>query len=178
MSKDELRRLMRVRRRALDPSLGASLSHQLFAAAVIPPGAAMAGYWPLPGEIDIRPALQEAVARGHAVALPVTPFAGAPLSFRAWRPGDTLRPGRFGTLEPEGPSVRPDVALVPLLAFDRGGGRLGYGGGFYDRTLAGLGDCIAIGCGFAAQEVDRVPAGPHDWRMDAIATEAELILVE
>ncbi|MES2713920.1 MAG: 5-formyltetrahydrofolate cyclo-ligase, partial [Pseudomonadota bacterium] len=69
----------------------------------------------------------------------------------------------------------PDAVLVPLLAFDRAGGRLGYGGGYYDRTLAGLPGAIAIGCAFASQEVPEVPTGPHDWRLPMVATEAGLI---
>ena len=86
-----------------------------------------------------------------------------------------LQPGRFGTFHPDGLALTPDVVLVPLLAFDRSGARLGYGGGYYDRTLAALPGCLAIGCAFAAQEVDQVPVEPTDQRLHAVATERELI---
>ena len=82
---------------------------------------------------------------------------------------------RFGTLRPDGPEIVPDLLFVPLLAFDRRGRRLGYGGGYYDRTLAALPGAIAVGCAFAAQEMDEVPAGPHDIALDAVATEREVI---
>jgi 5-formyltetrahydrofolate cyclo-ligase len=114
-------------------------------------------------------------ARGHVVVLPVTPKRGSPLKFRLWRPGDELVPERFGTMRPTGDERSPDFLLVPLLAFDRRGGRLGYGAGFYDRTLSGLTHRFALGCAFAAQEVAEVPMGPGDVRLDAVATEREII---
>ena len=114
-------------------------------------------------------------ARGNPVALPVTPRRGEPLHFASWRPGDVLVPERFGTMRPVGEAMMPDMLLVPLLAFDRRGGRLGYGGGFYDRTLAGLPGRFRLGCAFAAQQVDAVPVGPYDIRLDAVATESGII---
>jgi 5-formyltetrahydrofolate cyclo-ligase len=137
----------------------------------------VAGFWPLPREIDILPLLHSLVERGHPVALPVTVRRGGPLSFRLWRPGDVLIRERFGTMRPVGEPAVPDYLLVPLLAFDRRGYRLGYGGGFYDRTLAGLPDAMTVGCGFAAQELDEVPVGPYDIRLAAIATELGVILI-
>ena len=98
-----------------------------------------------------------------------------PLAFRLWRPGDALIPERFGTARPTGEERAPDFLLVPLLAFDRRGGRLGYGAGYYDRTLPLLAPCFAMGCAFAAQEVPAVPMGPYDIPLDAIATEREVI---
>ena len=179
IDKVSLRRLMRERRAGLDPGLGRALAHRLLASGLVPAHAVIAGYWPLDGEIDIRPALFEAAAGGHVVGLPVTPPRGQALSFRRWWPGAPLRPGRFGTVKPDGPIVTPDVLLVPLLAFDRAGGRLGYGGGYYDRTLAALpAGVVAIGCGFAAQEIDTVPMEPHDRHMHAIATETAVLFVE
>ena len=82
---------------------------------------------------------------------------------------------RFGTRRPVGEPAVPEYLLVPLLAFDRRGYRLGYGGGFYDRTLAALPGAVAVGCGFAAQELDEVPVGPYDIRLAAIATELGVI---
>ncbi len=140
-----------------------------------PEGAVVSGFWPLGGEIDIRPLLETLHPRGHTIVLPVTPRRGLPLSFRVWRPGDVLLPERFGTMSPIGEQRRPEFLLVPLLAFDRRGGRLGYGAGYYDRTLSGLSPRFALGCAFAAQEVPDVPMGPTDARLDAVATEREVI---
>jgi 5-formyltetrahydrofolate cyclo-ligase len=83
---------------------------------------------------------------------------------------------RFGTFRPTGEEATPDLLFVPLLAFDRDGRRLGYGGGFYDRTLAGLPGRPAIGCAFAAQELDEVPAAEHDAHLHAVATEQGVLI--
>jgi 5-formyltetrahydrofolate cyclo-ligase len=139
------------------------------------PGTVVAGFWPLAGEIDIRPLLHALVDRGHPVVLPVTPPRGSPLAFRLWRPGDAMALGRFGTPVPVGETMAPAMLLVPLLAFDRGGHRLGYGAGYYDRTLAALPGARTLGCAFAAQELDSVPAGPQDLPLDAVATERGVI---
>lgn len=140
-----------------------------------PPGAIVAGFLPLGDEIDLHPLLTILHDRGHRLVLPVTPARGLPLTFRMWAPGDKLITERFGTRRPEGPELVPDFLLVPLLAFDRHGRRLGYGGGYYDRTLAGLPDRFALGCAYASQEVEAVPAGPHDIALDAVATEHGVI---
>jgi len=116
-------------------------------------------------------------ARGHPLALPRVQGRGRPLAFHAWRPGDPLLAGPFGVMEPDpdAPALRPRVLLVPLLAFDRQGGRLGYGAGYYDLVLHALRALcpppLAIGVAFAAQEVDRVPTGPRDQPLDAVVTE-------
>lgn len=130
------------------------------------------------GEIDIRPLLKQLHARGHPICLPETPPRGKPLIFRQWRPGSRMISERFGTLRPVGAVLVPDVLLVPLLAFDRHGHRLGYGGGYYDRTLALLPRVRTIGCAFAAQELDAVPVGEYDAPLDAVATEAGVHLFE
>lgn len=158
------------------PALGIRLAGHVLDAGLIPPRAVVAGFWPLDGEIDIRPLLLALVGRGHPVALPVTPPRGQPLRFARWRPGEALHPGPFGTRHPAGEPLTPDALLVPLLAFDARGGRLGYGGGYYDRTLAALPGHRSIGCAFAAQEVTSVPAGPTDMRLHAVATERGVIL--
>jgi 5-formyltetrahydrofolate cyclo-ligase len=157
-----------------DPALGGSLTEHLLRDARLPPKAIVAGFWPIQDEIDIRPLLAALHARGHPIALPVTGRRGEVLVFRAWTAGETLTPGRFGTSHPTGADCTPDVVLIPLLAFDREGHRLGYGGGFYDRTLARLPRALRIGCAFAAQEVDSVPHGPYDQRLHAVVTEAGL----
>jgi 5-formyltetrahydrofolate cyclo-ligase len=140
-----------------------------------PQGAVVSGFWPLDGEIDIRPLLFALHAQGHPIVLPVTPKRGLPLSFRLWQPGDALVAERFGTMRPTGEERSPDFLLVPLLAFDRHGGRLGYGAGYYDRTLPLLKPRFVLGCAFAAQEVPAVPMGPCDVRLDAVATEHRVI---
>ena len=122
---------------------------------------------------DVNQALH---ARGNPVLLPETPKRGNPLIFRHWHPGAPMIRERFGTLRPEGAVGVPAWLFVPLLAFDRRGRRLGYGGGYYDRTLAALRGAVAIGCAFAAQELDEVPAGDYDARLAAIATERGIIV--
>ena len=165
------RRWARSVRAACDPSLGVRLGEHVTAGWSLPRDAVIAGFWPMADEIDIRPLLVALSGRGHPVALPVTPGRGQALTFRLWRPGDTLVAERFGTFCPAGETAAPDFLLVPLLAWDGAGRRLGYGGGYYDRTLAGLRDAATLGCGFAATEMDEVPAGPYDVRLDAVATE-------
>lgn len=136
-------------------------------------GAVIAGYWPMGDEVDIRPLLRQLQAAGYEVVLPRTPPAGLPLSFHLWQPDHPLQPGRHGTAYPDGPERTPHILLLPLLAFDRHGTRLGYGGGYYDRTLAELPGRISIGCAYAAQEVSVLPVGPFDKPCDWIVTEHE-----
>jgi 5-formyltetrahydrofolate cyclo-ligase len=146
----------------------------------IPRGATIAGYWPLAGEIDPRPGMDRLRARGHAMALPRLDGRDQPLLFLAWDEGDVLVQGTFKLLEPHPsrPVRLPDVVLAPLLAFDQRGGRLGYGAGYYDRTLGHLQAQgrrpLAIGIAFAAQEVEKVPTGPADVLLDGVITEAAL----
>ena len=154
---------------------GERLAAHVLAGFTLPDGAPVAGFWPLPGEIDIRPLLAALHARGHPVLLPETPPRGRPLVFRHWEPGAAMVREPFGTLRPVGPRGMPEALFVPLLAFDRAGHRLGYGGGYYDRTLSALTGALAIGCAYAAQEVAAVPVGPHDVRLDAVATELGVI---
>jgi len=146
----------------------------------VPAGAAVSGYWPMRSELDPRPILTALSARGHPLCLPVVAGKARPLVFRAWHPGDALVAGGYGTQVPDAGQevVVPHLLLVPLLAFDRAGYRLGYGGGFYDRTLAALraaGPVVAVGLAFCAQEVDTVPHDATDARLDWIVTEAEAI---
>lgn len=142
---------------------------------------AVAGYVPVRSEIDPRPALARLAALDRPVALPVVLAPDQPLVFRRWHPDQPLVPGAYGIAAP-GPDAAPldpTVLLVPLLAFDRRGYRLGYGGGFYDRTLFSLrshGPVLAVGVAFAAQEVPAVPAAPFDQPLDGIVTPEETIL--
>jgi 5-formyltetrahydrofolate cyclo-ligase len=137
-------------------------------------------YWPMRGEADTRFLAEALHYHEFVVALPVVERLGAPLAFRKWTPRDPLVEGLFGTREPplRLPEVTPDMVFVPFAAFDRRGCRLGYGGGFYDLTLGrlrGMKRILAIGVGFAAQEVPCVPDEAHDERLDLVMTEDELI---
>lgn len=140
-------------------------------------GATIAGFWPLKGEINVIPLLSALYDLGHKLALPCTPRVGNPLIMRAWSPGDKLKVGSFDTREPfsNKPEMRPHIVLMPLLAFTDRGERLGYGGGFYDRTLATLrasGDVFTCGVAFAGQKAASLPTDQYDQRLDAILTES------
>jgi 5-formyltetrahydrofolate cyclo-ligase len=176
-AKAALRREARARRDALPEAARNAAARALRAEiAGLELSGIVAAYWPIGSEIDPRPVMRDLAARGMRVALPVVVARGAPLSFREWRPGLALVPAGFGLSvpPPEAPALEPETLLVPLLAFDRRGRRLGYGGGYYDRTLAALRarkTVRAIGLAFAEQEVAAVPTAPGDERLDAIATE-------
>ncbi len=172
---DSLKRAARAQalaaRAACDPALGAELARHVLAEMAPPAGAAISGFWPMPGEIDILPLLTALHGRGHRILLPHTPKIGNPLIFRHWQPGAAMVRERFGTYRPTGEIGMPDWLFVPLVAFDTGGRRLGYGGGFYDRTLPLLPGAVAVGCAFAAQRLDAVPAAEYDAPLHAVATE-------
>ncbi len=137
-------------------------------------------YRALKDEIDPAPVVAALREAGAEIALPAVERRGAPLVFRRHREGDPLRRSRFGVEEPvpDAPVLRPELLLVPLLAFDREGHRLGFGAGYYDRTLAALretGDLFAVGLAFSAQEVPALPHEAHDMTLDLIATEEGLL---
>ena len=159
-------------RAALNPAAGAVLAEHVLRDVSFPPASKIAGVWPLPGEIDLRPLWYALHERGHGVLLPHTPPRGEQLVFRLWHPACRMVRERFGTERPDGEPGTPDIIFVPLLAFDRRGHRVGYGGGYYDHTLAAHPNTPAIGFGFAAQEVAEIPAAEHDRLLSAIFTEA------
>ena len=160
----------------LPEDAAAELAQRFDRGISLPPAATVSGYWPLGSEIDPRPLMARLAANGHHLCLPVVTGAGEPLAFRRWSEGDPLVPAGYGTHEPAPTALlcEPGVLLVPLLAFDRRGCRLGYGGGYYDRTLETARPArriLAVGLAYAAQEVAEVPSGPMDQRLDAIVTE-------
>lgn len=184
--KHRLRAAAKQRRAAAAAAAGGAseaVRARLLAAVALPGRAVVSAYWPMGSELDPRPLMRALHARGHPVALPVVTDGGRPLIFRAWVPGDVLEPAVFNTRIPtaDKPELTPRVVFVPLLAFDRCGYRLGYGGGFYDRTLAALrasDTVLAVGLAYAGQEVPDVPHDANDGRLDWIVTEAEAIRME
>ena len=187
-AKARLREDAKARRARVRPEDAAAAARavrdRVLAADLVPGGATVSGFWPIGDEFDPRPLMEALAQRGHTLCLPVVVGKGRPLAFRAWAPGDPMERAGFGLSVPAwdaAPAI-PRFLIVPLLAFDRRGFRLGYGGGFFDRTIAELRQrsktIFAMGVGFALQEVPEVPALDYDQRLDAVATEAYLIETE
>jgi 5-formyltetrahydrofolate cyclo-ligase len=150
---------------------------------VIAPGTIVSGFMPMKSEINPLPLMQALAEAGATLALPKIAGRGKPLIMRAWPWGAPLDAGQWGIREPkaDAPEVEPDIVLVPLLAFDRGGQRIGYGAGYYDMTIAQLRarkPVTAIGLAFAAQEIPAVPATDRDARLDLVLTERETIAIK
>ena len=144
-------------------------------------GEMVAGYRAFRSELDPLPAMMELHTRGAKLCLPAVVAKSAPLAFRTWEPEQPVKPGAFGVEIPaDGEDCTPTLAIVPLLAWDRGGGRLGYGGGFYDRTLHALRGTgtlrRAIGFAYAAQEVPEVPRDATDALLDGLVSELETLI--
>jgi 5-formyltetrahydrofolate cyclo-ligase len=182
-TKAALRREMSARRDAL-PASQRQAAAETVAARTFPvavgPGAIVSGFMPLKSEINPLHLLRKLADAGARLALPTIAGRGHPLSMRAYAFGDALHSGQWGIREPlpDAPPVAPDILLVPLLAFDRRGHRLGFGAGYYDMTLTALRAkkrIVAIGIGFAAQEIAEVPTTPRDARLDLMLTEQETI---
>lgn len=183
--KASLRRIARERRLALAPAWHAEASRaaawQALRALPWRERRRVALFWPHAGEVDTRPLLHALFWLGALPLLPRMQGRGQPLVFAAWTPDTALAGGPFGVMEPpaDQPAAVPDIILVPLLAFDREGRRLGYGAGFYDRTLAALAaenhQALRAGFAFASQEVDMVPTDAHDAPLDLVVTEAGVL---
>lgn len=177
--KSELRLEALARRDALEIDDRLEWDQAIAAGALALPALAAGGpvsaYWPMRSEADPRPVLEALHARGVPLCLPA--IVNGAMIFRSWAPWEPIVPGGFGTLvpEPQQPQARPSILLVPLAAFDRRGYRIGYGKGYYDRTLAELGAVTAIGLAYGAQEIAAVPDEPHDRKLDWIVTERETI---
>lgn len=178
--KSDLRRKAEALRKTLArPGHGEALACHA-GALCLEPGAVVAGYCAFREEADPRALMLALAGAGHPLALPAIVAKGEPLRFHRWCAGDELCVHAYGVSEPlsTSPTVVPAVLLVPLLAFDRDGFRLGYGGGFYDRTLERLraqGPVTAIGIAYAGQAVESLPRGDHDQPLDAVLTEDGLI---
>lgn len=181
LTKAALREAALARRAALPPQarIEAAMAIAESADALdLPPGAMVSGFWPIRDEIDPRPLMAALADRGHGLCLPVVTHPH--LIFRRLVRGGDLVAAGFGTVAPgpEAEEVVPTVLLVPLAAFDRGGHRIGYGQGHYDRTIAALGSEVSlrlVGVAYSVQEVDAVPYEDHDRRLDEILTEAGVI---
>lgn len=176
MNKAELRRAaLAARGQGGD---AAALTRNLIAALAPHAGQTLAGYWPMRDEADPRPAM---AAHDGPICLPVVTGPARPLVFRRF--DGRLEPGGFGTSHPpaNSPELRPRVLIVPLAGFDRAGNRLGYGGGFYDRSLAelrALGPVTAIGFAYSVQEIEKIPVEPTDAPLDLIVTDREVIVTQ
>ena len=182
-TKSELRREMAARRDALPADMRSAAAEAIAAppfAVPVAPGAIVSGFMPMKSEIDPLPLMKTFVGQGAELALPVVAGRGKPLVLRAWNFGEPLASGVWGIHEPkpEATELEPDILLVPLLAFDRTGHRLGYGGGYYDLTIAQLRArkiVLAVGLAYAAQEIAEVPVTPRDAALDLVLTEREVI---
>jgi len=174
MDKDAARKAAFAARAAADRSGMARANEHLEAAVRAAPGRIVSGFWPIRTEIDPRPTLH-ALAETHQLCLPVVAGTGLPLVFRRWHPGAAMEIGAYGASIPADPAeIEPQTLIVPLAAFDVAGFRLGYGGGFYDRTLERLrrkGPVTAIGFAFGAQRVEDLPRDATDQALDLIVTE-------
>lgn len=184
--KAALRREVLARRReahAADRAAGGEAACAVrdhFLAARLHTGArVISGYRPIRAELDPTPLMRALHGAGHRLCVPVIEGQGVALRFREWHPDAPMREGAFGAEVPaEGDWLDPDLLVAPLVAFDAEGRRLGYGGGFYDRTLAGLRArrrTLAIGLAYAAQEAEAVPDEATDQRLDAVVTERGFI---
>jgi 5-formyltetrahydrofolate cyclo-ligase len=181
--KAQLRREALTRRDAVPAEMRKSAAEAIAARAfpiAVAPGMVVSGFMPLKSEISPLPLMRKLVDAGARLALPLVAGRGKPLIMRSWQWGEPLVPGVWGIREPGpgAPEVQPDILLVPLLAFDRSGHRIGYGAGYYDLTIAQLRaskPIAAIGIAFAAQEVETVPRTAFDAQLDLVLTENETI---
>jgi 5-formyltetrahydrofolate cyclo-ligase len=182
-TKAELRVAAQARRDAL-PADQRQAAAEAIAARPFPvpvtEGAVVSGFMPLKSEISPLPLMQKLSEAGASFVLPAIAGRGKPLIMRAWEFGGPLDRGQWGIREPkpEAPEVAPDILLVPMLAFDRNGYRIGYGAGYYDMTitkLRAMKPVVAVGIAFAAQEVPAVPITPRDARLDLVLTERDVI---
>lgn len=162
-------------RLAADAAIRARLASLLAVRAWPLAGRVIAAYWPMHGEPDLRPLFADWVAAGAVLALPVVTGRGEPLRFARHAPGDALRAGAYGIHEPAAADwVEPDIVIVPCVGFGPDGWRLGYGGGYYDRTLAGHGGLL-LGVAYDECELVGLRPEPHDVALSCIVTQERLV---
>ena len=173
-SKDQMRAAMRALRKRLAQATPDAAERLAGFAEVLPAATVVALYRPIGAELDVGPLARRLTQLGRSLCLPVVTVLDVPLSFRVWQPGDLLVPDLAGIPVPEASAgtVIPDLILTPLLAFDAQGGRLGQGGGYYDRTFAAFPEALRIGVAYAGQQVDQVPMQAHDRPLHGVLTEA------
>tara|TARA_R110000850_G_scaffold32307_3_gene88927 strand:+ start:3422 stop:3991 length:570 start_codon:yes stop_codon:yes gene_type:complete len=170
--KAQLRKECLAARDGVGPLRRAMAGTRLYARLMGLRGRTIAGYLPIGSEANPTHAMR-VLARDNRICVPVVTARGAPLRFREWWPDCPLEKGAFGVPVPtEGGWRVPDVLILPMVGFDAGGGRLGYGGGYYDRTLAGMGDALAIGFALEAQRVEAIPQERTDITLPYIITDA------
>jgi 5-formyltetrahydrofolate cyclo-ligase len=182
LAKDALRAEAFARRDALDKDFRRDAARAIRDRALALPelreARIVGAYWPIRSEVDPRPLMRALLRRGQDVAL--SQILHPRLSWRLWRPGDPLVKGGFGVREPgpDAPECFPRALLVPLAAFDRAGGRVGYGKGHFDRSIAGLAErhlVLTVGLAYSVQQIPHAPVEDHDRRLDLVVTEAEVI---
>jgi 5-formyltetrahydrofolate cyclo-ligase len=182
-TKAAIRKAVLAKRNAASPEwremASGDIARHALALAASGPGGAVAGYWPYKSEADPRPLMEQLGRYGRPLALPV--IIHPDVIFRRWIEGVELVDAGFGTLgpDPTADETTPAVLLVPLAAFDRRGNRIGWGEGHYDRVIARLraaGELMTIGIAFSFQEVEEIPAEPHDMPLDAVATEVGIVV--
>jgi 5-formyltetrahydrofolate cyclo-ligase len=161
--------------RALSTAVIARRLDEMIAAGATASGEIVSVYWPIRAEPDLRSWMREACARGLRIALPVAVELGQPLKFREWRPDAPMARGLWKIPYPAaGAEVSPTIVLAPVVGFDRACYRLGYGGGFFDRTLAAMArKPTVIGVGYAQLQIPTIFPQPHDIPMDWIVTAGE-----
>ena len=180
---EETNAALRIRARAARASLdhgersdaAVAAARHFFEGMVMHVSDVVAAYWRIRDELDCQPILVKLMDSNQKVVLPVVLGPEEPLDLRVWEPGASLYESGFGTLAPSelAPRAEPDIVIMPLLGFDSHGTRLGYGGGYYDRTLASMTKKPRlIGLAYAAQELEHIPREPHDVPLDAVITEA------
>ena len=156
-----------------------AISERLALVLRAPRAAIVGAYWPIRREFNPLPLLQQLIAGGTCVALPALVQKNAPLEFRLWRPGARLAVGVYDIPYPAaGAGVTPDTLIIPLVGYDRLGYRLGYGGGYYDRTVPTLSPCPRlIGIGFSSAQLPTIHPQAYDIRMDCIVTDTATLLL-
>jgi 5-formyltetrahydrofolate cyclo-ligase len=178
IDKPTLRKQMLAKRLSLEGEVRARAADAIILHILeyVPAGAVVAGYAAIKGELEVFPAMQALAARGHTLCLPDITHQHAPLTFYRWQPGEALVKGSYGIDIPKEKNISvPDILLVPLVAFDAKKNRLGYGAGYYDRSIEELRIrnpyVKAYGIGYSIQQVELLPQEPHDVQLDGIITE-------